>query len=76
MLATMLEIIPLKFHKKRLLDKMIHRIELHQVRAVTPFQGLGESWGEQIRGYSWHLSYHLGLKQSIPFRLDKQMDKS
>lgn len=55
---------------------VIHQIELHQVRAVTPFQGLGDSWGDQIRGYSWHLSYHLGLKQSIPFRLDTQMDKS
>ena len=46
---------------------VIHRIELHQVRAVMPFQDLSDSWVDRIRGMGWRLGYRLGLKKSIPF---------
>lgn len=47
---------------------VIHRIELHHVRAVMPFQDLSDSWVDRIRGLGWRLGYRLGLKKSIPFQ--------
>ncbi|WP_214837722.1 DUF3841 domain-containing protein [Exiguobacterium sp. s36] len=47
---------------------VIHRIELHHVRAVMPFQDLSDSWVDRIRGSVWRLGYRLGLKKSIPFQ--------
>ncbi|WP_215192553.1 DUF3841 domain-containing protein [Exiguobacterium sp. s7] len=52
---------------------VIHRIELHQVRAVMPFQNLGDSWTDRIRRLGWRLGYRLGLKKSIPFQWRDQI---
>jgi len=51
---------------------VIHRIELHQVRAVMPFQDLSDSWVDRIRGLGWRLGYRLGCKKSIPFHWREQ----
>lgn len=51
---------------------VIHRIELHQVRAVMPFQDLSDSWMDRVRGFGWRLGYRLGLKKSIPFHWREQ----
>lgn len=47
---------------------VIYRIDLHQVRAVMPFQDLSDSWTDRIRGFGWRLGYRLGLKKSVPFQ--------
>lgn len=51
---------------------VIHRIELHQVRAVMPFKDLSDSWMDRIRGFGWRLGYRLGWKTSEPFRWQDQ----
>jgi hypothetical protein len=51
---------------------VIHRIELHQVRAVMPFRDLDDRLMDRVRGLAWQLSFNLGLKKSIPFSLENQ----
>ena len=44
---------------------VIHRIELHQVRAVMPFRDLDDRLMDRVRGLAWQLSFNLGLKKSM-----------
>ncbi|TCI56199.1 DUF3841 domain-containing protein [Exiguobacterium sp. SH5S13] len=46
---------------------VIHRIELHQVRAVIPFTGRGDDWIDRLKHIGWRFGYRVGWNKSIPF---------